>query len=82
MIGNFTHNSRLPAILDPKLFDEIQSLESFGDFGSKIQALARHLLCLQMTDPGAKSIVFSAWADSLHSGPTLSCLLPHLVNNP
>jgi E3 ubiquitin-protein ligase SHPRH len=42
-------------------------MESFGDFGSKIQTLVCHLLYLQMTDPGAKSIVFSAWADSLHS---------------
>lgn len=42
-------------------------MESFGDFGSKIQTIVRHLLYLQMTDPGAKSIVFSAWADSLHS---------------
>jgi E3 ubiquitin-protein ligase SHPRH len=52
---------------DQKLFNEIQTMESFGDFGNKIQALVRHLLYLQMTDPGAKSIVFSAWADSLHS---------------
>jgi E3 ubiquitin-protein ligase SHPRH len=42
-------------------------MESFGSYGSKIQALIRHLLFLQITEPGAKSIVFSAWADSLHS---------------
>lgn len=54
-------------LADPKLFQEIQTIESFGDFGNKIQALIRHLLYLQMNDPGAKSIVFSAWADSLHS---------------
>lgn len=42
-------------------------METYGDFGSKIQALTRHLAHLKITDPGAKSIVFSAWADSLHS---------------
>lgn len=56
---------RLPA--DPQLFDEIQSIESDGDFGSKVQTLVRHLLYLQITEPGAKSIIFSAWADSLYS---------------
>ncbi|KAH0579535.1 hypothetical protein H2248_002389 [Termitomyces sp. 'cryptogamus'] len=40
-------------------------MESFGDYGSKIQTLVRHLLYLKLTDPDAKSIVFSAWADSL-----------------
>lgn len=42
-------------------------METYGDYGSKIQTLARHLLYLKLTDPGAKSIIFSAWADSLHS---------------
>ncbi|TFK32939.1 SNF2 family N-terminal domain-containing protein [Crucibulum laeve] len=51
--------------IDPKLFREIEVMESFGDFGSKIQTLIRHLLYLQLNDPQAKSIVFSAWADSL-----------------
>ncbi|KAJ2921288.1 hypothetical protein H1R20_g15804, partial [Candolleomyces eurysporus] len=53
-------------LMDPAAFDEIQKVESLGDFGSKIQTLVRHLLYLQTEDPGAKSIVFSAWADSLH----------------
>ncbi|KAG6916879.1 hypothetical protein DXG01_004788 [Tephrocybe rancida] len=44
---------------------EIKSMESFGDYGSKIQTLVQHLLYLKITDPDAKSIVFSAWADSL-----------------
>lgn len=52
---------------DPELFREIQAMESFGDFGSKVQTLIRHLLYLQNTEPEAKSIVFSAWADSLYS---------------
>ncbi|KAF8055235.1 SNF2 family N-terminal domain-containing protein [Lyophyllum atratum] len=53
-------------MIDTKLFQDINSMESFGDYGSKIQTLVRHLLYLKITDPGAKSIVFSAWADSLH----------------
>jgi E3 ubiquitin-protein ligase SHPRH len=52
---------------DPTIFEEIQTMESNGSYGSKIQALVRHLLYIQFTDPGAKSIVFSAWADSLQS---------------
>ncbi|KAF8630101.1 hypothetical protein AX17_005497 [Amanita inopinata Kibby_2008] len=53
-------------IIDPQLFREIQSIECFGDFGSKVQTLVRHLLYLRSAEPGAKSIVFSAWADSLY----------------
>ncbi|TFK50586.1 hypothetical protein OE88DRAFT_1631458 [Heliocybe sulcata] len=52
--------------IDPHLFEEIEKMESNGSYGSKIQTLIRHLLHIQETDPGAKSIVFSAWADSLH----------------
>jgi E3 ubiquitin-protein ligase SHPRH len=54
-------------------------MESFGSYGSKIQALVRHLLFLQVTEPGAKSIVFSAWADSLHS-ESLMVSSPSLLN--
>lgn len=42
-------------------------MECRGSYGSKIQTLVRHLLHIQNVDPGAKSIVFSAWADSLQS---------------
>jgi hypothetical protein len=65
-----THN-----LVDPELFEDIQTMESFGSYGSKIQALVRHLLFLQATEPGAKSIVFSAWADSLHSGSQFPILI-------
>jgi hypothetical protein len=47
--------------------DSILAVEAIGQYGAKIQTLIRHLLWLQLEDPGAKSIVFSAWADSLHS---------------
>lgn len=54
--------------IDPDLFESIEMMESSGSYGSKIQTLIRHLLYLQASDSGSKSIVFSAWADSLHSG--------------
>ncbi|KAJ7595983.1 SNF2 family N-terminal domain-containing protein [Mycena floridula] len=53
-------------MIDPAVFKKIQTVEAFGDYGTKIQTLVRHLLYLQEIEPGAKSIVFSAWADSLH----------------
>ncbi|KZT68625.1 hypothetical protein DAEQUDRAFT_671213 [Daedalea quercina L-15889] len=48
------------------MFEDIQTMESTGSYGSKINTLLRHLLYLEIADPGSKSIVFSAWADSLH----------------
>jgi E3 ubiquitin-protein ligase SHPRH len=60
--------------IDKTNLDNIQNMDSFGDYGSKIQTIVRHLLHLKFSDPGSKSIVFSAWADSLfstceHNGP-------------
>ncbi|KAF4586100.1 hypothetical protein EYR38_010373 [Pleurotus pulmonarius] len=52
--------------IDASLFEQIQSVSSYGDFGSKIQTLVKHLLYLQQTEPGTKSICFSSWPDSLH----------------
>ncbi|KAF5351852.1 hypothetical protein D9756_007728 [Leucocoprinus leucothites] len=52
--------------LHPEVLEAIHQVEALGDFGSKIQTLVKHLLYLQVNDPGSKSIVFSAWADSLH----------------
>ncbi|KAI0920308.1 hypothetical protein AcV5_010081 [Taiwanofungus camphoratus] len=52
--------------IDRGLLDDIEAMESYGSYGSKIQTLVRHLLYLKIADPGAKSIIFSAWADSLH----------------
>jgi hypothetical protein len=49
------------------LLAEIDTMEVCGSYGTKIDTLVRHLLYLQVTEPGAKSIVFSAWEDSLHS---------------
>ena len=53
--------------IDPGVFESIQTMEAHGSYGSKIQTLVRHLLYIQISEPGAKSIVFSAWADSLYS---------------
>jgi len=53
--------------LGPEVLEAIRQVQILGDFGSKIQTLVKHLLYLQVNDPGSKSIVFSAWADSLHS---------------
>ncbi|KAI0060074.1 hypothetical protein BV25DRAFT_1956450 [Artomyces pyxidatus] len=53
-------------IIRSGLAEEIDSMESHGSYGTKIQTLVRHLLYLQLADSGGKSIVFSAWADSLH----------------
>ena len=58
---------RLNVLAAPEVYEVIQHLDSFGDYGKKIQTIVRHLLYIQETDPGAKSIVFSAWADSLQS---------------
>ncbi|KAI0321149.1 SNF2 family N-terminal domain-containing protein [Amylostereum chailletii] len=53
-------------VIPSSLFEEIASMEARGSYGSKIQTLVAHLLYLQIVEPGAKSIVFSAFADSLH----------------
>lgn len=53
-------------------------MESIGSYGSKIDTLTRHLLYLKLSEPGAKSIVFSAWADSLLSEFYLRLLLAQL----
>lgn len=54
-------------IIDDEVLESIQMMESHGSYGSKIERLVQHLLYIELTEPGAKSIVFSAWADSLHS---------------
>ncbi|TBU46840.1 SNF2 family N-terminal domain-containing protein [Dichomitus squalens] len=51
--------------ISAQTLQDIQSMDVYGSYGSKIETLVQHLLYLEVTDPGAKSIVFSAWADSL-----------------
>ena len=57
--------------IDAQTLQDIQAIDLLGSYGSKIETLVKHLLYLNITDPGAKSIVFSAWADSLLSTPFL-----------
>ena len=58
--------------INSQIMQDIQAMESYGSYGSKIETLIRHLLYLDVVDPGTKSIVFSAWADSLMSERRLS----------
>lgn len=53
--------------IDPGVFEELKKIDCFGSYGTKIETLVRHLMYLDDVDPGCKSIVFSAWADSLYS---------------
>jgi E3 ubiquitin-protein ligase SHPRH len=60
-----SHEYNLLPDKDLKAILEVE-LES-DRFGSKINFLVRHLLWLQQNDSNIKSVVFSAWADGLHS---------------
>ncbi|KZT58177.1 hypothetical protein CALCODRAFT_495268 [Calocera cornea HHB12733] len=53
-------------VIDLDLLREIEDIEAHGNYGSKVQALVKHLLYLKTKEPDAKSIVFSAWVDSLN----------------
>ncbi len=53
--------------ISPSLLAEVDTMEVRGSYGTKIDTLVRHIVYLQLADVGAKSIVFSAWEDSLHS---------------
>ncbi|KAG8882452.1 hypothetical protein FRB98_003695 [Tulasnella sp. 332] len=54
-------------VIPPSTLEELGKVESFGQqYGAKIQTLIRHLLLIEQKEPGAKSIVFTAFTDSLH----------------
>ncbi|KAF7799206.1 hypothetical protein EIP86_010437 [Pleurotus ostreatoroseus] len=57
--------------IDQDVYENIQLMESHGSYGSKIQTLVQHLIYIETVEPGAKSIVFSAWEDSLQN---ISCV--------
>ena len=59
--------------ISAQTLQDVQSMEIVDSYGSKIETLVKHLLYLNVVDPGAKSIVFSAWADSLLSAYTSLC---------
>lgn len=46
-----------------RTLDHIKSIELNGSFGTKTDALARHILWLREKDPGAKSVIFSQFKD-------------------
>lgn len=47
------------------LLNEIKNIDLDGSFGTKIDTLARHIIWLRESDPGAKSIVFSQYKNFL-----------------
>lgn len=51
--------------VDPKLMEEIKSIDLPNSYGSKIDTLGRHLHWIREHDPGAKSIVFSQYREFL-----------------
>ncbi|KAK5133643.1 hypothetical protein LTR08_007497 [Meristemomyces frigidus] len=51
--------------VDPKLMDEIKSIDLPASYGTKIDTLGRHLRWIREHDPGAKSIVFSQFREFL-----------------
>ncbi|KAF2854906.1 ATP-dependent DNA helicase [Plenodomus tracheiphilus IPT5] len=44
---------------------QIKTIDLPSSYGTKIDSIARHLLYLRATDPGAKSIIFSQFSDFL-----------------
>jgi E3 ubiquitin-protein ligase SHPRH len=56
-------------LIPSTLYEDIKTIECFGSYGSKIETIIRHLLHIQLTDPGAKSIsaqsMQKAFADAL-----------------
>jgi E3 ubiquitin-protein ligase SHPRH len=44
---------------------EIKMIDLEGSYGSKVDMIAKHLLWIRRNDPGAKSIIFSQFADFL-----------------
>lgn len=46
-----------------RTLDQIKSIDLNGSFGTKTDALARHILWLREKDPGAKSVIFSQFKD-------------------
>ena len=57
--------SSIYTAIQGSLLNDIQRIEVSGSFGSKIDALARHVLWLREHDPGAKMVIFSSYRDFL-----------------
>lgn len=46
---------------------DIHALDTMGEYGSKIDFLVKHLKWYKIMRPAVRHVVFSNWADSLHS---------------
>lgn len=64
--GRSSRTSAIYSEFSAEKLDEIKSIDLPGpSFTTKVDTLVRHLLWLRESDPGAKSIVFSQYADFL-----------------
>jgi E3 ubiquitin-protein ligase SHPRH len=59
-------NSSIYSDISDATMKEIKMIDLEGSYGSKVDMIARHLIWLRGNDPGAKSIVFSQFADFLN----------------
>ncbi|ODA78344.1 hypothetical protein RJ55_05725 [Drechmeria coniospora] len=61
-----THNTAIYSAFNSEKLAEIQDMDLNGpSFTTKVDTLLRHLLWLRLSDPGAKSIVFSQYKEFL-----------------
>ncbi|KAJ3094992.1 hypothetical protein HDU97_007359 [Phlyctochytrium planicorne] len=51
---------------ETELVMKLAGIPTNGSFGTKVDAIVRHLLYLRESDPGCKSLVFSQWEQVLH----------------
>ncbi|KAM3075621.1 hypothetical protein ACMFMG_007757 [Clarireedia jacksonii] len=65
--SSISRNSKIYSDVSQATLAQIKNIELPGNFsfGTKIDTLARHLIYLRESDPGAKSIVFSQFKDFL-----------------
>lgn len=68
--------------VSPEVLQAIADIEVHGQHGAKIQALIKHLIYIEQHEPGSKTIVFSAWDDSLDSKKTFSLVTSTYINSP
>jgi E3 ubiquitin-protein ligase SHPRH len=58
-------NTSIYSDISDTTMKEIKMIDLTGSYGSKVDMIARHLLWIRRNDPGAKSIIFSQFADFL-----------------
>ncbi|MCJ1443122.1 MAG: hypothetical protein MMC23_003619 [Stictis urceolatum] len=63
--GQLLEDASLYSGINSKTLAEIKNVDILGSFGTKIDTLARHIIWLRSSDPGAKSIIFSQFRDFL-----------------